>query len=406
MVYVPEMPRVDVYGALHSGFEVGQAIGGSRDKRKAKNALQRIYAGDQSAIADLMAVDPEAGRAVETQIGAQKFIKPAGPEVELAGPVRPGVDEPLTTRTPASIDAEGLTTYLASRGDSGAMKALMEKAGPEGKKWLGTTIRGADGKIYAIEQNTGLVDTGVMGEQEAPKAPTTRTFNVGGKSVTQEYDAAAGRWVTIADAPRELPKPEKPEDPRANLDYEIKLGNNYQRESESFKTVRQAKDNVDNALAQNSAAGDLAAATSIMKLLDPGSVVRESELGMAMNATGLFGRIGNYAEMIQSGQRLNPEQRKEMLALASQLFDTADKYQGQTKKRYVDMANQYQLNPRNILGADYMPEGVQQAGGIPPIPYANASAAYQEYWAAYHSAKTPEQRKAITARARQMGVVK
>ena len=125
-----------------------------------------------------------------------------------------------------------------------------------------------------------------------------------------------------------------------------------------------------------------------------------------MNATGLFGRIGNYAEMIQSGQRLNPEQRKEMLALASQLFDTADKYQGQTKKRYVDMANQYQLNPRNILGADYMPEGGQQGGGIPPIPHANASAAYQEYWAAYHSAKTPEQRKAITARARQMGVVK
>lgn len=423
MVYVPEMPRVDAAGAVGSGFDLGQSIGSARTKRKAKNALQRIYEGDKAALADLMAADPEAGRQVDTQMGIAKYVNQGMPAQELAGPTKGG--EALTTEsvTP-SVDVEGLTAYLASRGDSGALKALMEKAGPEGKKWLGTTVRGADGRIYAIEQGSGLVDTGVMGEQEAPKAPTTRTFNVGGKSVTQEYDAAAGRWVTIADAPRELPKPEKPEDPRANLDYEIKLGNNYQRESESFKTVRQAKDNVDSALAQNSAAGDLAAATSIMKLLDPGSVVRESELGMAMNATGLFGRIGNYAEMIQSGQRLNPEQRKEMLALASQLFDTADKYQGQTKKRYVDMANQYQLNPRNILGADYMPEGGQQSGGIPPIPpgippipekfaAGRNNPKYVEYWIARHqqtkadgSPMTDADRRRIDERARQNGVIK
>lgn len=42
-----------------------------------------------------------------------------------------------------------------------------------------------------------------------------------------------------------------------------------------------------------SPAGDLAGATKIMKLLDPGSVVRESELGMAMAASGALDRLSH-----------------------------------------------------------------------------------------------------------------
>lgn len=375
MVYVPEMPRVDVANALSSGFEFGGKVRG----RKAQNALARIYAGDESALADLMAADPEAGRQVETQIGARQFVTPA--TQEQAGPVRPGVDAPLTAQ-PASVDSEGLTGYLASRGESGALKALMEKMGPKSDEWLGTNVTDAEGNVWGVSKGGGWQQLpGVKAKpSDVAKAPTTRNYTVGSKTVTQEWDANTQQWRTIAEAPREIPREEKKPDPRENLDYEIRLGDRYQRESDSFRVVRQARDNVQNSLAQNSAAGDLAAATSIMKLLDPGSVVRESELGMAMNATGLFGRVGNYAEMLQSGQRLNPQQRQEMMALAKELFGTAEAYNNKTKQRYTDMAREYGLDP-------YLVTGEREQPTQPTQPPAETLTPHQQYVREFNAAK-------------------
>ena len=47
-----------------------------------------------------------------------------------------------------------------------------------------------------------------------------------------------------------------------------------------------------------------------------------------------------------------------------------------------------------------------QPSGNPTIKPQSKSGAYQEYLNAYKQAKTPEQRQAITSRARQLGVVK
>jgi len=69
--------------------------------------------------------------------------------------------------------------------------------------------------------------------------------------------------------------------------------------------------------------GDLTAATKFMKLLDPGSVVRESELYLAMNATGLIDRIANYKSRLENGEVLNPKQREDFRNVANQLFKAA-----------------------------------------------------------------------------------
>lgn len=182
----------------------------------------------------------------------------------------------------------------------------------------------------------------------------------------KEKNAQLNREVTmrgqdkLSDDRRAALEPDGPN--RENLDYEIKLSDRYSRESAAFREVRQAKDNVTNSLAENSAAGDLAAATSLMKLLDPASVVRESELALAMNATGSLDRAGNYAQMVINGQRLNSAQRKEMLSLAEQLFNTAESYNKQTKKRYKDMAKKYELDPYLITGETWMPGEITEPG--------------------------------------------
>lgn len=376
-----QLNRFNAFESYAKGAEFGEQMRENQRVKKARNALGRIYSGDETALKELMELDPEAGRQVETQIGMRQFVSPA--TQEQAGPVRPGIDASLEAQ-PAKVDVEGLTGYLASRGDSGALKALTEKMAPKSPEWLGTNVTDAEGNVWGVSKEGGWQQLpGVKAKPDAgsaPKAPTTRTYNVGGKTVTQEWDASSQSWKDIAEAPREIPREAKPIDQREKLDYEIKLGDRYQRESDSFRVVRQARDNVENALNQNSAAGDLAAATLVMKLLDPGSVVRESELGMAMNATGLFGRMGNYAEMLQSGQRLNPAQRQEMRALAKELFGTAETYNNQTKQRYTDMAKNYGLDP-------YLVTGEREQPTQPTQPPAETLTPYQQYVREFNAAK-------------------
>lgn len=116
-----------------------------------------------------------------------------------------------------------------------------------------------------------------------------------------------------------------------------------------FSTVQTAHKQVINALNNPSAANDLAAATKFMKLLDPGSVVRESELGMAMAATGAIDLMGNYLQRLQNGERLNPAQRADFKKAAELAYKAAEDTYGQIRQQYVDLAKGYNLNPDNIV---------------------------------------------------------
>jgi hypothetical protein len=81
-----------------------------------------------------------------------------------------------------------------------------------------------------------------------------------------------------------------------------------------------------------------------MKLLDPGSVVRESELEMAMQATGALDRFLNYGERLKSGQKLTPQQRKDFYAAGKALHDAAKGRYDQTVNQYQGIAQQYALD--------------------------------------------------------------
>lgn len=101
-----------------------------------------------------------------------------------------------------------------------------------------------------------------------------------------------------------------------------------------------------------SAANDLAMATKYMKILDPTSVVRESEFALAVNATGLMDKVYNYAHMIKTGEKLNPTQRKDFYDSAKAINDA---FQGEANKvgsTYRGIGSQYGLSPDNVtLGA-------------------------------------------------------
>jgi hypothetical protein len=73
-----------------------------------------------------------------------------------------------------------------------------------------------------------------------------------------------------------------------------------------------------------SAAGDLAMIFNYMKLLDPGSVVREGEFATAETAAGVPDRVRNIYNRVLTGERLGDEQRFDFLDRAERIYSSAE----------------------------------------------------------------------------------
>ncbi len=136
------------------------------------------------------------------------------------------------------------------------------------------------------------------------------------------------------------------------FEAEGKLADDHRAQSKTFVGIRDAYKRLSAALpnATTSAAATLAGATTFMKLLDPGSVVRESELGMALAATGAFDRAANYFNTLQNGKVLTASQAKDFQNIADQLYKAAEQSQSQIDRDFTERAGRYGLNPKNIIG--------------------------------------------------------
>lgn len=119
-------------------------------------------------------------------------------------------------------------------------------------------------------------------------------------------------------------------------------------EVKTFKEMRSAWDQISTALSKPSPANDLAAATKYMKVLDPNSVVRESELAMAMQASGAMDRIRNLGQRLVSGQKLTPEQRADFFSSAQALYEASKSRYDVVLQQHQEIAKQYELDPNFI----------------------------------------------------------
>ena len=107
-----------------------------------------------------------------------------------------------------------------------------------------------------------------------------------------------------------LPAPAKPPKPTTGLTREERITTDLRREVEAqpagkaFGDVQSAYGKVSEAAKGNSPASDLSMLYSYAKLLDPGSVVRESEF-QTMAQTGAFGdKVAAAVKKLAVGERL------------------------------------------------------------------------------------------------------
>lgn len=138
--------------------------------------------------------------------------------------------------------------------------------------------------------------------------------------------------------------------PEKKFDLEDKLRNQYVTRTKNFTDSKTYLDKIRASKDDLSGAGDTALIFSFMKMLDPGSVVRESEFATARDTAGLLSSLQNAYQKAKNGEFLKPEQRRDFARLAEKYMQAAE---GQEKKVRDDLgivAKNYALNPENIFG--------------------------------------------------------
>ena len=135
---------------------------------------------------------------------------------------------------------------------------------------------------------------------------------------------------------------------------EMKLAGAFKAEPiyKEYQGMQTAFNQVNTALAQGSPIGDLAGATKMMKLMDEGSVVRETELALAMAAAGRMDRLKNYLSNAMTGQKLTPTQREDFKALSSELYAAAGQAYNKKRDEFQAFGESYKFkNLGTALGA-------------------------------------------------------
>ena len=119
------------------------------------------------------------------------------------------------------------------------------------------------------------------------------------------------------------------------------------------------------------AASDMALIFNYMKMLDPGSTVREGEYATARNTTGAAGQVTNLYNYLKDGNQLNAAQREAFFNKGKAIYEGALSDYNQLRSQYEDLASSQDLSDvyldhRRDLNLDDVNFGVD--GDVGPAP--------------------------------------
>jgi hypothetical protein len=212
--------------------------------------------------------------------------------------------------------------------------------------------------------NDQLVTFGPGVEPSAQDIPGLRTE--GEKPTIEEDVNGRSRWVGGPDHGKFVfPDTEVAPDLEKNLQNEAGLRKEFNTLLKDFNLVSDAYSRVNASASNPSAAGDLSLIFNFMKMLDPGSTVREGEFATAQNASGVPGRIVSAYNNILRGERMNDDQRADFVNRSNKLFESATQQAQKTADAYTIIGNNAGLNVENII-ANFTAR--KDASAIPPPP--------------------------------------
>lgn len=154
-------------------------------------------------------------------------------------------------------------------------------------------------------------------------------------------------------------------DMKQKADVEAGLRKEVEKYAGDYTTLRNAVANIENLAANPSAATDIGTVFSFMKILDPGSVVRETEYAIAAKAAGVPERIVGIITKVQNGEFLTPAQRQDFIATARTLAAGQRRFYESKISQYRDVAERSRVEPNNVVLPEPSQVGTPAAGSGP-----------------------------------------
>jgi hypothetical protein len=119
--------------------------------------------------------------------------------------------------------------------------------------------------------------------------------------------------------------------------------------SGDFITVRDAHNRVTASANNPTPAGDLSLLFNYMKILDPGSVVRESEFAQAARTGSLPQQVQAWATRLLNGERLTPEQRGDFVSRAGVLYQAQLRSQRNLERSFGELATRSGMKSADVV---------------------------------------------------------
>ena len=216
--------------------------------------------------------------------------------------------------------------------------------------WFDTGIKVGGGTfVNPTAPPTNTLPTQPNAPVVAPRVPTTP---VAGAPVANAPPTSTSPYTPFSNLNAQandlvLPPKLRLEQMKNAPTQENTLRDEFNTLTKDFRTVQDAHSKIKSVA--NTGAGDMSLLYSYVKLLDPGSVVRESEFATAA-ASGSFGeRIQGLAQRVMSGQRLPPDLRTDFIREADSIYTSQKDGADRLEKQYRDIAKRGNLNPENVI---------------------------------------------------------
>ena len=130
---------------------------------------------------------------------------------------------------------------------------------------------------------------------------------------------------------------------------ENQLRDEFNSLTKDHRSVTDAFSRVQESAKGGKGVNDIALIFSYMKMLDPGSVVREGEYATARNAGGVPDRVIVMYNQVLQGSQLSPQVRAEMVGQARKIYDRSQADMANVAGQYKDIATRNGVNPDNVV---------------------------------------------------------
>lgn len=352
--YMALAPEMDVGRSIQEGLQLGATVGevfAKKDSRKLAEETRAQYATDLQAtlanptadkFAQLTLKYPQQREAFkqswdtldkvqqdnEFLVGAQAFNAINAGKIDVAKKL---IDDQITAAANSgkpTVKFEAMRKTLEENPKlvQGQLGLILSTVNPD--KWSKIATESRAAEVAPFDLTKKRADA-IVADAQARFTPAKLAADL---QVSQEQAKQLKAGM--------MPLEKRPE-------AEAKFRKEYSDQTKAYQDVKAAYGRIQST--DKSGAGDIALIFNYMKMLDPGSVVREGEFATAETAGGAFAKVGNLYNKLLTGERLKDEQRNMFVKQSERLYQSAAGQEKVVRSGIERIATGYGLKPENIF---------------------------------------------------------